>query len=245
MYGWRAKIGLIKPTLRGKAFALWYTHAPAGVEILPTYVGYRRGDRATFETGLSRIDELADELVAAGVDAICVSGGPPFLLQGDDFENTWQARLEKRLGLPVIGPLRPHADALRHLGVKRVVVASYYKDDLNDRLSHYLAGHGLEAIVKPISRNVGDELYSVSLKEVESVSWQEVYRHCRSAFAQAKNPDGIYIHGAGWDAEGAIRPLEDDVGVPVVFGPVAEMWTTYRRIRVKCRAEGIGRLMEA
>ena len=32
MVAWRARIGLIKPTHRGKSFAYWYNHAPEGVE---------------------------------------------------------------------------------------------------------------------------------------------------------------------------------------------------------------------
>ena len=32
MYAWRARIGLIKPTHRGKSFHFWYDHAPDGVE---------------------------------------------------------------------------------------------------------------------------------------------------------------------------------------------------------------------
>jgi len=36
MYAWRARIGLIKPTHRGKSFAFWYKHAPDGVELVPT-----------------------------------------------------------------------------------------------------------------------------------------------------------------------------------------------------------------
>ena len=32
MYAWRARIGLIKPTHRGKSFHFWYDHAPDGKE---------------------------------------------------------------------------------------------------------------------------------------------------------------------------------------------------------------------
>jgi hypothetical protein len=47
MYAWRARIGLIKPTHRGKSFHFWYKRAPDGVEIVPTFVGFRRSDRQT------------------------------------------------------------------------------------------------------------------------------------------------------------------------------------------------------
>jgi hypothetical protein len=48
MVAWRARIGLIKPTHRGKSFAYWYNHAPEGVEIVPTFIGFRSEKRESF-----------------------------------------------------------------------------------------------------------------------------------------------------------------------------------------------------
>ena len=49
MYAWRAMIGLVKPTHRGKSFHFWYGRAPDGVEIVPTFVGFWLSGRQTFE----------------------------------------------------------------------------------------------------------------------------------------------------------------------------------------------------
>ncbi len=242
MYGWRARIGLIKPTLRGKSFAPWYRNAPDGVEILPTHIGYAKGDAAAFEHGFARIDTLADELCAVGVDLLCVSGGPPFLLRGREFEADWATALAQRTGVAVIPPLAAHAEALAHLGASRVTVISYYKEELNDALVRYLAEFGMTAAVDPIAGQSTEELYAVSLRDVERISWQEVYRHGRDAANKAPC-DALYIHGAGWDAESAIVALEADLGIPVVFGPVAEMWATYRTLGIDFRAVKLGALV--
>lgn len=242
MYGWRARIGLIKPTLRGKSFAPWYRNAPDGVEILPTHIGYPKGDSDSFETGLARIDSLADELCTAGVDLLCVSGGPPFLLRGRRFEADWGAELAQRTGVEVIPPLQSHAEALTHLQARRVTVITYYKGELNDALVRYLAEFDLTAAVNPIRGTSGEDLYAVSMRDVETISWQDVYRHGRAAVS--KDPcDALYIHGAGWDAEAAVVALESDLGIPVVFGPVAEMWATYRRLRIQFNAPNLGTLV--
>jgi hypothetical protein len=70
MYAWRARIGLIKPTHRGKSFHFWYKRAPEGVEIVPTFVGFRRSDRQTFENAFERIEQIADDLKAVGCHII-------------------------------------------------------------------------------------------------------------------------------------------------------------------------------
>src|SRR5262249_44703975 len=89
MFAWRARIGLVKPTHRGKSFHFWYKRAPDGVEIVPTFVGFRRSDRQTFENAFERIEQIAEDLKAAGCDIIALSGTPPVLLKGLDFEREW------------------------------------------------------------------------------------------------------------------------------------------------------------
>ena len=113
MYAWRARIGFISPTHRGKVFAFWYDRAPEGVEIIPTFIGFRTSDQKTFESGFDRAAQLADDLKAAGCDLISVSGSPPVLLRGLDFERQWRDGLEQKLGIPVVTQMEPHAIAMQ------------------------------------------------------------------------------------------------------------------------------------
>ena len=121
MYAWRARIGLIKPTHRGKSFHFWYKRAPDGVEIVPTFVGFRRSDRQTFENAFERIEQIADDLKSVGCQLISLSGTPPVLLKGLDFEREWRDRLSQKIGLPVVSQMEPHALALVALGVKKTL----------------------------------------------------------------------------------------------------------------------------
>ena len=89
MVAWRARIGLIKPTHRGKSFAYWYKNAPEGVEIVPTFIGFRSEKRESFLEGFKRAEELAVQLKDVGCDIVSVSGTPPFLLKGLDFERQY------------------------------------------------------------------------------------------------------------------------------------------------------------
>jgi len=113
MVAWRARIGLIKPTHRGKSFAYWYKHAPEGVEIVPTFIGFRSERRESFLEGFKKAEALAVQLKEVGCDIISVSGTPPFLLKGLDFERQWAADLSEKIGLPVVTPMAPHAIALQ------------------------------------------------------------------------------------------------------------------------------------
>src|SRR5438477_8834493 len=109
MYAWRARIGLINPTHRGKVFAFWYRHAPEGVEIVPTFIGFRKGEKREFADTFSRAEQLAVDLRDVGCTILAVSGTPPFLLKGRAFEREWGARISQQLGIPVVTPIEPHA----------------------------------------------------------------------------------------------------------------------------------------
>jgi len=72
MYAWRARIGLVKPTHRGKSFAFWYKYAADGVEIVPTFIGFRSGHKEKFLEGFQRAEEIAVQLKEVGCDIITI-----------------------------------------------------------------------------------------------------------------------------------------------------------------------------
>jgi len=246
MYAWRARIGLIKPTHRGKSFHFWYDRAPDGVEIVPTFVGFRRSDRQTFENAFERIEQIADDLKAVGCNIISLSGTPPILLKGLDFEREWRDRLSQKLGLPVISQMEPHALALLALGVKRVAIATYYGDELNDAIVRYFARFDIEGVVMG-GLSVPDKqeaLYRTSLMALDEVSHMQVYQYCKAGFQAIKpRADAIYINGGGWDAPPAINVLERDLGTKVVFALAAEMWAAYQRLSIDPVVDDCGLLL--
>ncbi len=249
MYAWRARIGFISPTHRGKVFAFWYDRAPEGVEIIPTFIGFRTSDQKTFESGFDRAAQLADDLKAAGCDLISVSGSPPVLLRGLDFERQWRDGLEQKLGIPVVTQMEPHAIAMQAMGIRRVAIATYYGDELNEAIVRYFRRFDIEGVLlggfQDAEQNK-EALYTTSLRALDEVSFQQVYRYVKRGVVALKCPvDGIYINGGGWDAVPAIAPLETDLHLPVIFALAAEMWQAYRLLRIEPQVEDCGALMHA
>lgn len=245
MVAWRARIGLIKPTHRGKSFAYWYRHAPEGVEIVPTFIGFRSEKRESFLEGFKKAEELAVQLKEVGCDIISVSGTPPFLLKGLDFERRWAAELSDRIGLPVVTPMEPHAIALQALGARKVAVATYYGDELNSAIVGYFSRFGIQSVLMPGLSMTGASsgLYTTSLLALDEVSHTDVYRHCRKALATMPPVDAVYINGGGWDAAPAIEYLERDLKTKVVWALAAEMWLTYHTLKIANPVPGGGLLL--
>jgi arylmalonate decarboxylase len=243
---WRARIGLIKPTHRGKSFAFWYTHAPDGVEIVPTFIGFRSGERQGFTSGFQRAEQLAVDLQAVGCTILAVSGTPPFLLKGLDFERQWAHDLSAKVGLPVVTPMEPHAIALETMGLRRVALATYYKDELNQAIVDYFARFGIESELLPGFSATGQDeaLYATPLLALDEVSWTDVYRHCKQGLERlGRSVDAIYINGGGWDAAPAVDVLERDLKVKAVWALAAEMWLTYHKLAIDNPVPDCGSLL--
>lgn len=245
MSAWRARIGLVKPTHRGKSFAYWYKNAPEGVEIVPTFIGFRSEKRESFLEGFKRAEELAVQLKEVGCDIISVSGTPPFLLKGLDFERQWAADLSEKTRLPVVTPMEPHAIALEALAVRKVAVATYYGNELNQAIANYFSRFGIESEVMPgLSMGGGSSgLYTTSLRALDEVSHIDVYRHCKKSLRDMGSVDAVYINGGGWDAGPAIELLERDLKIKVVWALAAEMWFTYHVLKIDNSIAGGGMLL--
>jgi maleate cis-trans isomerase len=245
MYAWRARVGLLKPTHRGKTFAFWYVHAPEGVEIIPTFIGFRSGQKQRFLEGFARAEEIAVQLKEVGCDIISVSGTPPFLLKGLDFERQWAKNLSEKIGIPVVTPVEPHAIALKAMGVRKVAIATYFGDELNQGIVNTFSHFGLESVVMQgfNFRGQNEDLYTTPLMALDEVSYMDVYRHCKLGLQQAgTSVDAIYINGGGWDAAPAVELLEQDLKIKVVWAIAAEMWLTYHKLSINIPLQGCGSL---
>ena len=137
---------------------------------------------------------------------IAVSGTPPFLLKGLDFEREWAAQLSAKIGLPVVTPMEPHAIALQTSGVRKVALATYYGNELNQAIVSYFSRFGIQSEVMPGLSATGQSagLYTTSLLALDEVSHMDVYRHCKKALARMAPVEAIYINGGGWDAAPAM-----------------------------------------
>jgi maleate cis-trans isomerase len=246
MFAWRGRLGLVCPTQRGKVFHYWYKFVPDGVEIVPSYIGFRRGEREQFTAGLDRAVELAQDLRELGCDLVAVSGTPPFLLGGLDFERRWGQELAAQIGVPVVTSMEPGAIALRTVGARRVAVATYYGDELNQAIVEVFRRFDMESAVLG-GFALSDEreaLYTTPLRALDNASYTDVYRYCKAGVRALDAPvDALYINGAGWDYVPAMDLLERDLAIPVISATNAEMWLSYRRMGISHRVQGVGTLM--
>ncbi len=236
MYRWRGTIGLVKPTFRPGPLEAFIRFMPDGVCVVPRYVGIRSGTEKEFEEALAMADQRVGELAALKVDMALLQGAPPFMLLGPDFDKANTRRLEKKHGLTVMSTTMVQIDALRCLGVKRLVGLTYFPDELNVKFTHFFEQAGFK-----VAAMQGLE---VPFADVGKIPAEEIYARAKRLFIESGGGDCLYLLGAGWDCLAAIAPLERDLNTTVLTNVPADVWACLKRLRIHEPINGFGRLLE-
>lgn len=232
---WRGVIGLIKPTLRPGSLEEFIRLLPEGIGVIPLHLGIKRGTEDEFQQAMGAYGEKVAELAALEVDVIHPEGAPPFMVQGRKREQEIVERWQAQHRTPIVTAGMTQVEALRALGIRRLVGVTYFSGPLNDTFAHYFRDAGFEVLAM-----AG---LAVPFADVGKLAAQEVYAHTKRAFLAHPGADGIYMLGSGWRTLDIIETLEQDLEVPVVHPVPARLWALGKRLRVRQPRTGYGRLL--
>jgi maleate isomerase len=168
------------------------------------------------------------------MDMFHPGGTPPFMLQGYKGEAKLIRAWEKKYKTPIFTAGQNHVAALRALGIKKFIGASYSAVQ-NKIVIDYMTEAGFKVVsMEPID---------VPFDQAGQISPEACYAHIKRLFRQHKGADGIYIQGGAWRTEGIVEMLEQDLQVPVVHANVAQAWEIQKRLSVREPRSGFGRLL--
>jgi maleate isomerase len=231
---WRGVVGLIKPTRRPGSLEELIRMLPEGVGIIPLLNDVREGTRAEFKRAIPAYEAKARELVEQGVDVIIPSGTPPFMLLGYEGEARLIEGWEKKYKTQFFTSGMAHVRAMRALGIKKWVGASYSSIQ-NKIVVKYMGEAGFKVLaMEPIE---------VPFDQVQNISALELYGHLKKIFLRHRDADGLYIQGGGWRTLDIIDMLEQDCGIPVVHAGCAQAWQIQQRLTICQPRQGFGRLL--
>jgi len=246
MYGWRGLIGWINPTYRGRIIHELYRMLPDGVGLIPCTLGISRGEGDVFSASFELAEKIAQDLAMWGANVMTQPGIPPWVVKGREFETQWVNRIETETGVRMVAPMRASVQAMQALDIDRIVMATYFGDELNTKMADYFEKDGIKVVAMDGYR-LSDEregLYTTPLIPLSKVGPGDVYRFVHDLSRRAGDFDGFFVVGGGWDAWGAIEALEKDIGKPAVFAVTAAFWACLRTIGVREPIRGHGRLLE-
>ena len=177
------------------------------------------------------------ELASAGVDSIaycCTVSGAQRGLQKD---REFCAEMEQEFGAPTTSTMLAAAEALQHLGIRRVVLTSPYPHSYHEAESRYLAEAGIETTY---SSGMGFQ----AAGEFAAVSPDEIYRFALESWQEGGHEaDGLFISCMNFDAMAAAQAVEDAIGKPVVTSHSATLWRALALAGIDEPVSGYGRLL--
>jgi maleate isomerase len=232
---WRGTFGMIWPTLRVGGLEELCRLLPEGIGVLPLFVNVRKGTVEEFKGALDLVEERVKELAEAEVDLIHPAGAPPFMVHGLAGERAICARWEQQYGIPIVTSAQSQVEALRALGVTRVVGITYLPGEINETFARYFRDAGFEVPAM--------EAMDVAFDAAQRLSSREIYAFTRSVFLRHPGTDGIYLLGSGWRCLDIVELLEQDLQVPVVHAVAARAWAIEQRLHVHHTVRGYGRLL--
>jgi maleate isomerase len=232
---WRGTVGIVRPTLRPGGFEDLIRILPEGIGVVSLCLDVRRGAIDEFKSAIPAYEEKVAELARSGVDVINPAGAPPFMVLGYAKERSLIRRWEAKYHRPVFTSGTSHVDALRVLGVKRFVGATYFRGNINRIYANYFTDAGFDCL-----EMAGMD---VDFDKVQELSSLQVYAFIKQTFLKNPGAQGIYMLGPAWRALDAIERLESDLGVPVVHAVPAQCWDIQRHLHVRQPVQGVGRLL--
>jgi maleate isomerase len=235
MFGWRKRIGFISPSVLEVIPYDFYRLAPEGIGLVGVTCNIEGWADDQYESALGTVDRLATYLASRQVDFIIHSGAPLVVSRGKGFDLELIERIKNLTGIPATTTVRAAIDGLHHLGIKSLVLASPFPEELNRRVADFLSAYGF-SVRHTATLNVG-------FKELQNVPPSVIYRFASEAAAAAPEADGVYMPCPQWPVADVVDILERDIRKPVVASDPADFWSAFRELAIRDPIRGYGRLL--
>ena len=233
MYGWRAKVGVILPSLNVTMEPEFYKMAPEGVSFHFTRMFLAEGTKEGLELMHKDVEQCAKFLMAAEVDLIlfgCTSGS---LIGGLGWDTKITNQIEDISKIKAITTSSAVVDVLKAHNFKKLTIGTPYIDEVNQLEKRFLEDSGFTVIgIVGLNYTTGAQLH----KEDAESSYN---------FVKGLKLDGadcIFLSCTDFHSLEAIKYLEPDIGLPVVTSNTASMWAVLKHLGIRADMEEYGKI---
>ena len=235
MFGWRRRIGYIGPTVMEVVPYEFYRFAPDGVGLVGVTCNIDDWSEAYFDRALAQVKTAAAYLGSRGVDFILHGGGPLVVARGKGYEEVVVRDIEAAAKVPASTGVRAAMEALRHVGARRVAIASPYPERHNTAMAGYLAAFGFDI--------VHAEGMDVPFKALQNVPPADIHAFAVSVLARAEGCDALYLPCPQWQAAQIVDALEGERGLPAIAYTHASFFVAFKALGIADPIRGHGRLL--
>ena len=230
-------VGTVRPTNRpesGQEIDL-EEKIPAKIKFISRTMNFTHGTEDEFSASMPGYEAKAAELAKMNADLVRPSGAPPFMLLGYKGEQEIISRWENNYGVQMFTSGQNHVRALRRLGIKKFVGASYFPEKMNAVFARYFTEAGFQVLAM--------EGIDAPFADVPKVPPEQILTHMQNIATKHPDTQAIYMLGSAWKTLDIIDRLEKATGLPVIHPGPARCWETQLRLGLRYPIPGYGRLL--
>jgi arylmalonate decarboxylase len=228
-------LGLIFPVARPvppEALAMY----PTGIRFINAEVGLKTMTPEGYDAVIDRIGPSAEKLAAQGANAIVLMGTSLSFYKGAAFNERLTETLKKATGLPATTMSTGVVEGLKAVGASRVVAATAYDDEVNQRLQTFLKESGFEVLGV---QGLGIE----KVEDVDRVTQDGLLKFCVGVREAQPKANAILVSCGGLRTLEILSPLEQKGHVPAVSSTPHALRAGVRLLGLSGRAPGFGTLL--
>ncbi len=234
MSGWKARIGYLSPSVF-ETPSDWDLILPKGFTIVSSGLNVQSHTEAEFNKAIDALAAGLGIFAAEECDAILMGGITLGTQRGYAAEQEVVAKLSRQVGLPVSTAMSATVQAMRYLEIRSTVIATAYKETINQAVKKYYEDGGLN-VLAIMGLEVAKPVDQVKLPDYAS------YKVARELNRRHPVTDSLLIQGR-WRSVAYIQELEDDTQKPVISSTAASLWWVMHVLGIKVPTQGFGKLL--
>ena len=234
MSGWKARIGYLSPSVF-ETPSDWDLILPKGFTIVSSGLNVQAHTAEEFNKAIDALGAGLGIFKAEECDAILVGGITLGTQRGYAAEQDVVKKLSKEVGLPVSTAMGATVDALQFLGIRTTVIATAYKETINQAVKKYYEDGGVKVLdIKGLE--VSKPVDQAKLPDYAS------YKVARELFRRHPEVESLLIQGR-WRSVAYVQELEDETARPVLSSTAASLWWVWQALGMKPSIQGFGKLL--
>jgi maleate cis-trans isomerase len=231
-HGWRARLGVLVPSLVTATEPEFYAMVPEGVTCHFQRFLFQGGGLEQMMPLKQRVIDAADLVshVSPAAVAMCCTAGS--FAGGKGYDTSIAEALEEKTGVPATTASSAALDALRSLGVNRVALTVPYLEELAKAEEKFLEDNGIEVVsMKYLNEDRG----------IPGIPYERTYDLAQRT--DTEKAEAVFISCVGLHTVGLIDKLEQDLGKPVISSNQVTLWKLLRLAGIRECVSGYGKLL--